>query len=163
MRLLSLLRSCITSPFNLRSAASPETGLPAPVAGLSFALTQGARPASGISLVTLPYIAAISWLWRCSLSPLGDERMWSTRSEYSAWLRRPGAGQQRAWLCYSGWVLRTNKELGCRLFIYHPALIAYSLLQGSIQRLKINSRRDDLAGFGRLLRSRDRDADGFCR
>lgn len=63
MRLLSRAGSCMTSPFNLRSAASPDTGL-LPVAGdgLSFVLTQGARPWSGISRVTLPYMAAISWL-----------------------------------------------------------------------------------------------------
>ena len=63
MRLLSLLGSCMTSPFNRLSAASPDTGLlDVLVEGLSFALTQGARPWSGISRVTLPYIAAISWL-----------------------------------------------------------------------------------------------------
>jgi hypothetical protein len=45
----------MTSPFNLLSAASPDTGLlPAVVDGLSLALTQGARPGSGISRVTLP-------------------------------------------------------------------------------------------------------------
>lgn len=80
----------MTSPFNLRSAASPDTGLlPAVVDGLSFALTQGARPWSGISRVTLPYIAAISWLWRCSLDPSGDASMGSMRAVNSAWLRRP--------------------------------------------------------------------------
>ena len=51
----------MTSPFNLRSVASPDTGL-LPVAGegLSLVLTHGARPWSGISRVTLPYMAAMS-------------------------------------------------------------------------------------------------------
>lgn len=58
MRLLSRLGSCMTSPFNRLSAASPDTGLlPAPMAGLSLALTHGARPWSGISRVTLAYNA----------------------------------------------------------------------------------------------------------
>jgi hypothetical protein len=60
----------MTSPFNLLSVASPDTGLfPAPDDGLSLALTQGARPWSGISLVTFPYSAATSWLCRCTRSP----------------------------------------------------------------------------------------------
>lgn len=80
----------MTSPFSLRSAASPDTGLlPAAVDGLSLALTQGARPWSGISRVTLPYMAAMSWLCRCSLDPSGEARIGSTRSLNSAWLRRP--------------------------------------------------------------------------
>lgn len=61
MRRLSRLGSCMTSPFNRLSAASPDTGLfPAPVAGLSFALTHGAGLWSGISRVTLAYRAASS-------------------------------------------------------------------------------------------------------
>lgn len=45
----------MTSPFNLRSEASPEAGLLPPDAdGFSFVLTHAASPASGISLVTLP-------------------------------------------------------------------------------------------------------------
>lgn len=84
IRLRSRLGSCITSPFNRRSAASPDIGLlPVPLEGLSLALTQGARPWSGISRVTLPYIAEISWLCRCSLSPLGDVMIGSIHSENS--------------------------------------------------------------------------------
>ena len=90
IRLLSRLGSCMTSPFRRRSAASPDTGLLlAVVEGLSFALTQGARPWSGISLVTFPYMAAMSWLWRCSLEPSGEVIKGSMRSLNSAWLRRP--------------------------------------------------------------------------
>jgi len=90
MRLLSRLGSCMTSPFNRRSAASPETGLlPAAVDGLSFALTQGARPWSGISRVTFPYMAAMSWLCKCSLEPSGEESRGSMRSLNSIWLSRP--------------------------------------------------------------------------
>jgi hypothetical protein len=75
----------MTSPFNLRSAASPDTGLfPAAVDGLSLALTHGARPWSGISRVTLPYMAAMSWLWRCSREPSGEARMGSMRALNSA-------------------------------------------------------------------------------
>lgn len=63
MRLRSLAGSCMTSPFTLRSVASPVTGLlPAVAEGLSLALTHGASPWSGISRVTFPYMAAISWL-----------------------------------------------------------------------------------------------------
>jgi hypothetical protein len=80
----------MTSPFNFRSAASPDTGLfPAVVDGLSWALTQGARPWSGISRVTLPIIPAMSWLCKCNLDPSGEARMGSMHSLSSAWLRRP--------------------------------------------------------------------------
>lgn len=90
MRRRSRLGSCMTSPFNRRSLASPDVCfVPALAAGLSLALTQGARPWSGISRVTFPYSAAMSWLWRCSLSPLGDARIGSMRAEYSAWFSRP--------------------------------------------------------------------------
>lgn len=82
------------SPLSLRSVASPVTGL-APVggAGLSLALTQGAGPWSGISRVRLPCMAARSWLWRWTFSPLGLSRMGSMRSEYSTWLRRPAGNE----------------------------------------------------------------------
>lgn len=85
IRLRSRAGSCMTSPFNLRSAASPDTGLfPAVVDGLSLALTHGARPWSGISRVTLPYMAAMSWLWRCSREPSAEASMGSMRSLNSA-------------------------------------------------------------------------------
>lgn len=65
MRLRSRAGSCITSPLSLRSAASPETGLlGAGAMGLSFALTHGAIPRSGISRVTFPKMPAMSWLCR---------------------------------------------------------------------------------------------------
>ena len=81
----------MTSPFSLRSAASPDTGLlPVVAEGLSLALTQGASPWSGISRVTLPYIAAMSWLCKCSFEPSGEERIGSMRSVSSVWFRRPG-------------------------------------------------------------------------
>lgn len=90
MRRRSRLGSSITCPFNRRSVASPDTGFaPVPMAGLSLALTHGARPWSGISRVTLAYRAARSWLWRCSLSPCWDDIIGSMRSEYSAWFSRP--------------------------------------------------------------------------
>ena len=93
MRLRSLVGNCMTSPFNRRSLASPDVCFaPALVVGLSLALTQGAVPRSGISRVTFPYIAAMSWLCRCSFSPLGDARIGSMRVEYSAWFSRPGEG-----------------------------------------------------------------------
>lgn len=45
MRLLSRLGSCMTSDFNLRSAASPVTGFaPTLAVGLSLAETHGASP-----------------------------------------------------------------------------------------------------------------------
>jgi hypothetical protein len=89
--LRSRLGNCITSVFNLCSAASPLTGLlPAPVVGLSFALTQLATPWSGISRVTFPYIADISWLCRCSISPAGVIRKPLIRAASSTWFSWPG-------------------------------------------------------------------------
>lgn len=57
--LLSLAGNCMTSVFNLCSAASPDTGLDSTV-GLSLAETHGATPGSGGSRLTLPYMPAIS-------------------------------------------------------------------------------------------------------
>ena len=88
--LLSRFGRLITSAFSRCSAASPVIGFaPAPGVGLSFALTQAATPRSGISRVTLPYMAATSWLCRCSVSVPGTVRNQSILAESSAWLYCP--------------------------------------------------------------------------
>ena len=66
IRRRSLGGNCITSVFNLCSAASPETGLDT-IEGLSFADTQLATPWSGRSLVRFQIIAHTKLLCRCSV------------------------------------------------------------------------------------------------
>lgn len=142
IRLLSRVGSCITSAFSLRSAASPVTGFaPTLAGGLSLADTHGARPWSGISLVRLPYMAARSWLWRCSFSPLGAARIGSTRSEYSTWFSRPRSGRG-LWSATittgrrrSSEAERTQHELGGGIFVGIPSFGANGNLQTRVQRL----------------------------
>lgn len=190
MRRRSRAGSCITSPFNLRSAASPDTGLlPVVVVGLSLALTHGARPISGISRVTLPYIAAISWLCRCSFSPVGDDNIGSIRLEYSDWLSRPvwlndehivgfiiivkheycrdyntfvGSKKYRRKKAWKN-LIRTSQKLSCGFFIYEPLLRADGGFQGCVQRFKVNSRRYYLTSLDSLRGAGCRDCERLCR
>ena len=144
--------SSMTSPFNLRSAASPDTGLlPAVVDGLSFALTQGARPWSGISRVTLPYIAAMSWLWRCSLYPSGEDSIGSMRAVNSAWLRRPAPHKSSAPVNLRTRGGSTNEEVGYGLLVGRPLLRADARLERRVDGLEVDAGRYKLAGLGRFV------------
>ncbi len=159
MRRRSRAGSSMTSPFNLRSAASPDTGLlPAVADGLSLALTQGARPWSGISRVTLPYIAAMSWLWRCSLYPSGEDSIGSMRAVNSAWLRRPAPNKSSAPVNLiirpSYAVARggsTNEKVCYGLLVGGPLLRADARLERRVDGLEVDAGRYKLAGFGRFV------------
>ena len=162
MRLRSRLGSCMTSPFNLLSAASPVTGLVPEAVGLSLALTHGARPWSGISRVTFPYMAAMSLLWRCSFSPLCEARRGSMRSESSAWLRRPGRHVSSATATGIG-AAPTKQELRDGVLVRRPWFRANGGFEFGVDGLEVYPGGDDLAGLWDLLQRGTRDGDGFRR
>lgn len=141
--LLSRFGRLITSAFSRCSAASPVMGFaPAPGVGLSFALTQAATPRSGISRVTLPYMAATSWLCRCSVSVPGTVRNQSIFAESSAWLYCPG-------ICVSAclvgimpgtYVRLTHHKEADSLFVCGP-ILAHGRFERRVKRLEVDARR----------------------